>query len=149
VHVLAAIVSGGLVGLTGCRADDRPPAATSAAGSQRAGSDAGAGPARLLVPDLPAAKLLQTRSRGDSQTFVRWCIDEPDAVKRVMGTLTREGWSDVATRGTGEHIGVAATRLDVRFSAMIGGHDDACAGTLVTATIARLGAVPAGSELIR
>jgi hypothetical protein len=137
-----------LAGLAaGCKVDDKPPPATT--GSQTAPAPAArdaappapAVPVAQLVPDIPGAKLLQTRAHDAAQTYVRWCIDEPDAAKRVMDTLRREGWSDVATRGTGERIGVAATQGDVRFSATIGGRDDACAGTLVTATIARVGAI--------
>ncbi len=132
-----------LVGLvTACKVDAQPPART---GSQLAGSDRDPGassdvPIAQLVPDITGAKLLQTRARDDAQTYVRWCIDEADAAKRVIDSLAREGWAELATRGTGERIGVAASKAGIRFSATIGGSDDACAGTLVTATLARIGA---------
>ncbi len=115
-----------------CKADNGkdppPPGASPPAGE----------PVVRLVPDILGAKLLQTRSPDDRQTHVRWCIDEVDAASRVTRALSAAGWSDVATRGSGDRIALAASKPGVRFSAAIGGNDDACAGTLVTATIVRL-----------
>jgi hypothetical protein len=138
-----------------CKADDKPPPASRrpepAAELPAPSSAPGRVPIAQLIPTIDGAKLLQTHERTDTQTFVRWCIDEPDAAKRVMDTLTREGWRDVESRGTGDRLGVAGTKGDARFSASVGGRDEACAGSLVTATIMRLGAIriPAVEDRVR
>lgn len=140
------------ISMFACKVDKPDDKPDKPASEPRAGSATPSVPIAKLVPNIDGAKLLQNQARSDSQTIVRWCIDEPDATRRVMATLTREGWTDVAQRGTGDRIGVAASKADARFSATIsaGSHDD-CAGSLVTGTIARLGTlrVPAVEDRVR
>lgn len=136
----------------GCKVDDKPaspPHAEPATPPKVPGAPRV--PIAQLVPNIEGAKLLSTHERTDTQTFIQWCIDEPDAAKRVMDTLTREGWLEVETRGTGDRLGVAGQKGDARFSASVGGRDNACAGSLVSATIMRLGAVriPAVEDRVR
>ncbi|MEO8706115.1 MAG: hypothetical protein ABI867_39160 [Kofleriaceae bacterium] len=120
-----------VVALLGCKVDETAPAQATKTGSAPS-SDA------LTMPSIPGAKQLATKRR-EHDVFASWCIDEQDAIARVMTTLRDAGWTDVRTRGTGERIGIAATRGDVRFSATTGGRDANCAGTYVTATVMRLG----------
>jgi hypothetical protein len=117
---------------------------------------AGSGPARApiatLMPTIDGAKLLGQRTRDEVHAITTLCIDEHDATERVMAALRRDGWSDIRTRGEGERIGVAATKDDARFAASTGSRDERCAGTLVSATVMRLGQVrlppmPVGDKL--
>lgn len=135
-----------LVLALGCKADapepapapgsQAPVAAPIAADAARA---SGAEPITALVPSIEGAKFLTQRARDDVHVMTQWCIDEHDAVERVMAALRAAGWTEVRTRGAGDRIGVAATKGDARFSASAGGRDERCAGTLVSATIMRLG----------
>ena len=122
--------------LVGCNADK--PSTGSAAPTSTPGS--ARIPIAQLVPTIDGAKLVKTRTRDEAQTFVVWCIDEQDATERVTAALRRDGWTEVMTRGSGDHIGVAASKPDARFSASTRGRDDKCAGSLVTATIMRFDA---------
>jgi hypothetical protein len=124
-----------------CKVDEKAPPAPVPADEKPAPAPVVRAPIKSLVPEIAGAKVLQIHERTDTQVFMRWCIDEADAAKRVMDTLTRDGWTEVVTRGTGDRLGVAANKGDARFSASVGGTDEACGGSLVTGTIMRLGAI--------
>ena len=149
----AALLALALV--VGCKVDkpdkQAPPPTPHATGS---GSSA-PGPVEELQPELPGAKQLQVRTKSDSQMTAIWCMDTSegrDAVVKVADALRADGWTDVSTRGAADRFGVAANKGDVRFSGTIGGRDQACSGTLVITTLARLAApikIPPTTEPIR
>ena len=120
-----------------CGSDEPRPNATDHA----SGSAAPAVPVTpALMPDVPGAKLLAQANKSDAHATASWCIDEQDAIDRIMIALARAGWTDVRMRGTVERPALAASRGDLRFSAAAGGSHDRCAGTFVTATVMRIGA---------
>lgn len=92
-----------------------------------------------MIPTVPKAKVLATRSPNEAYALATWCIDETDAVAQITAALEGDGWSNVRSRGTAPQLAIAATKGDVRFSAKLGRADDRCAGTTVTATVMRLG----------
>lgn len=100
-----------------------------------------------MIPRVAAAKVLSNRSPSATHALETWCIDEADAIARVTAALERDGWTAIRTRHDtasserGARISIAATKGDVRFSGQTGGGDTRCAGTYVTATVMRLGAV--------
>jgi len=112
-------------------------------------------PVEELQPELPDAKQLSVRTKSDTQITSVWCMSTGagrEAVVRVADTLRNGGWTDVTTRGAADRFGVAATKGDVRISATIGGRDEACSGTLVITTLARLAAplqIPATEDRVR
>jgi hypothetical protein len=112
-------------------------------------------PVEELQPELPNAKQLSVRTKTDAQITSIWCMDTAagrDAVVQVADTLRTGGWTDVTTRGSADRFGVAATKGDVRLSATVGGRDEACTGTLVITTLARLAAplhVPPTEDRVR
>jgi hypothetical protein len=118
-----------------CKADE--PADTGSAPVTQ--HDVGSGATEKLLPTIEGAKVLQSRSRGEGHAMAVWCIDQPDAIDRVKAALSRDGWSEVHTRGKGEQMGIAATKGDARFSARVGKRDPRCAGTFVSATVMLLG----------
>lgn len=141
------------IGVGGCKVDKPDPAQQPAAQTPRApGAPA---PVEDLQPELPSAKQLSVRTRSDEQITTVWCMDTHagrDAVVQVADTLRTGGWTDVTTRGAADRFGVAATKGDVRLSATIGGRDEACTGTLVITTLARLGAplhIPPTEDRVR
>ena len=93
------------------------------------------------MPTIDGAKLISRTTRDHVHAITAWCIDEHDAVARVMAALRRDGWNDIRSRGEGQRIAIAATRGDLRFAATTGGRDERCAGTFVSGTVMRLGSV--------
>jgi len=154
--VRAALLALALV--VGCKVDkpdqQAPPSTPRGSGSGSAVASP-AGPVEALQPELPGAKQLQVRTKSDTQITAIWCMDTTqgrDAVVKVADALRADGWTDVSTRGAADRFGVAANKGDVRFSGTIGGRDQACTGTLVITTLARLGApikIPPTTEPIR
>ena len=132
--MLARIVVAVFVVLGACNPDAPEPVPGVVAAT---GSDSAAD--WMATPTIDGAKLLGRTTRDRIRAITTWCIDEHDAVERVMAALRRDGWTDVRSRGEGERIGIAASRGTVRFSATAGGHHERCAGTLVIATVMRLG----------
>jgi hypothetical protein len=126
-----------VVALFACRAD--PPE------QRESGSAPVASAAKPTVaadvPDVEGAKLLAERRHDDGRVNLSWCIDEHDALDRVKAALERGGWTDVRSRGTGDRIGIAAKRGELRFSATTGGMHEKCAGTFISATVMRVGAI--------
>jgi hypothetical protein len=137
--------------LIACKPDAPPPAATGSGSATPAvtGSAAPAAgptiaPAKKeslapMLPTIPSAKVLKTKSPNEAYALATWCIDEADAIAQITAALERDGWRNVKTRGEAPQIAIAAMKGDVRFSARTGGSDQRCAGTYVTATVMRLG----------
>ncbi|MCW5801909.1 MAG: hypothetical protein KIT31_05935 [Deltaproteobacteria bacterium] len=109
-------------------------------------------------PELEGGVLQQIRAQTDAQLISIWCLADAtgrDAVVKVADSLRRDGWDDVSTRGAAERFAIGARKADLRYSATVGGRDQACSGTLVIATIVRLGAgipavaLPPGNEALR
>jgi hypothetical protein len=152
--VRAALLALALVLVVGCKVD-KPDKQAAPSAPRASGSGSPAQPVEALQPELPGAKQLQVRTKSDTQLTAIWCMDTAegrDAVVKVADTLRADGWTDVSTRGAADRFGVAANKGDVRFSGTIGGRDQACTGTLVITTLARLAApikIPPTTEPIR
>jgi hypothetical protein len=169
--VFVVLACAAMFACTACKTDEAKPAPKPAGSSRVApppptvaadaqpGSAAAAtrttGPVDEAQPAIEGATQLQVRTKTDNQVTSIWCVDVTkgrDAVVRVADALRREGWTDVSTRGAAERFGVSAKRGDLHLSATVGGRDEACTGTLVISTIARLGdalVIPPTTEPVR
>ncbi|HEU0029003.1 MAG TPA: hypothetical protein VFQ53_00130 [Kofleriaceae bacterium] len=141
MRAFAAVAT--VLALASCQTDKTEPAkkptTTSGSGSARSAAPP-TGPVAEQLPTIDGAKSLSTAPHGDTHVIATWCIDEQDVAQRIKSSLAAQGWTDIAIRGMGNRMGFAATKPGLKFSARTGGSDQRCAGTLVTATVMRLGA---------
>ena len=67
-----------------------------------------------------------------------WCTatsDAPEAAKQIAAMLSRDGWSDVTSRSSGDRAAISAVQDGVHIAVTLGGTDAACKGGLATHVI--------------
>ena len=93
-----------------------------------------------LSPTLPNAKRMTALSvqAKFGQARESWCTTTPDpaeAAKQIAAMLSRDGWSDVTSRSSGDRAAISAIQDGVHIAVTLGGTDAACKGGLATHVI--------------
>lgn len=142
-------ITAALLLIAACKTDDAKPAVTPPPAPQpppaRSAPLVAADAQRFdlellerLAPELEGSKeLAPLRIHASQQAVQSWCVPGTDAeiaAKSIANTLTREGWSDARSRGTGERAAASGSRDGVRISISVGGRDARCLGLVATAT---------------